>query len=556
VIETTHSARALRFSVGFVVVLGSLGPILAGLWHTARAGFGVIPALNMTDPSLAPLRALLSEPGLGTAIRLTLWTGIAATAISLALAFIATIHLSARRPNRLLTPFLAVPHAALAVGLAFVIAPSGWIGRIVAPLFGLQSPPDLALVNDPHGFALILGLVLKELPFLVLVMLAALTQIQTRPQIAAARSLGYPRATIWVKIIAPQLWPLIRLPVLVVLTYALSTVDMALILGPATPPTLAVLVTKLFSDPDLARLAPASAGALVQTALIVLSAAAISLGVQLLRATGVIWLRNGARRMRVAPLLPVANMVTVVLFVIATLAVISLLAWSFAWRWPWPDALPSWSLKTWGNSAGWVQALQTTLILAVASTAIALVLAIAWLEVERPHTNPTNALIYLPLLIPQIGFLYGLNTAFLHLNLSGGYLAVIWGHALFVFPYLMIALAGPWRAFDPRLIRAAASLGAGRWRRLIRIKLPVLIAPTLTAAAIGIAVSVAQYLPTLFLGAGRISTLTTEAVTLASGSDRRITGVYASLQAAVPLLAYLLALTLPAVLTRLKRKRP
>ena len=39
--------------------------------------------------------------------------------------------------------------------------------------------------------------------------------------------------------------------------------------------------------------------------------------------------------------------------------------------------------------------------------------------------------------------------------------------------------------------------------------------------------SVGQYLPTLFAGNGRVATLTTEAVTLAAGADRRVIGVYA-----------------------------
>ena len=81
----------------------------------------------------------------------------------------------------------------------------------------------------------------------------------------------------------------------------------------------------------------------------------------------------------------------------------------------------------------------------------------------------------------------------------------------------------------------------------------VLLVPVLTAFAIGIAVSVAQYLPTLFLGAGRVTTLTTEAVTLASGSDRRVTGVVASLQALLPILTYGLAFAIPAIAHRNRR---
>jgi putative thiamine transport system permease protein len=61
---------------------------------------------------------------------------------------------------------------------------------------------------------------------------------------------------------------------------------------------------------------------------------------------------------------------------------------------------------------------------------------------------------------------------------------------------------------------------------------------------VGFAVSVAQYLPTLFAGAGRFATLTTEAVALAGGADRRVLGVYAFLQALLPLMAFAAVLAL------------
>ena len=131
--------------------------------------------------------------------------------------------------------------------------------------------------------------------------------------------------------------------------------------------------------------------------------------------------------------------------------------------------------------------------------------------------------------------------------LDGTLSAVIAMHVLFVLPYLFLALVDPWRALDPRYARSAHALGASPRRVFARVKLPLLLPPILTAAAVGFAVSVGQYLPTLFAGAGRIATLTTDAVTLASGADRRVVGVYmAALQAALPLLAYLLAVGMPA----------
>jgi putative thiamine transport system permease protein len=155
--------------------------------------------------------------------------------------------------------------------------------------------------------------------------------------------------------------------------------------------------------------------------------------------------------------------------------------------------------------------------------------------------------------VPQIAFLFGAQVALVRLGLDGTLAAVVWAHLLFVLPYVFLSLADPYRALDPRYVRTAAALGTGPNLAVIRVKLPMLARPILIAAAVGFAVSVGQYLPTLFAGAGRIATLTTEAVTLSSGADRRILGVYATLQALLPLGFYFAALVLPGIILRNRR---
>ena len=76
---------------------------------------------------------------------------------------------------------------------------------------------------------------------------------------------------------------------------------------------------------------------------------------------------------------------------------------------------------------------------------------------------------------------------------------------------------------------------------LWRIKWPLLKAALAGAFAVAFAVSVAQYLPTLYIGAGRYSTVTTEAVTLASGGQRSLAAAYAWLQWLLPALMFALA---------------
>ncbi|MEI8171738.1 MAG: ABC transporter permease, partial [Rhodoferax sp.] len=120
---------------------------------------------------------------------------------------------------------------------------------------------------------------------------------------------------------------------------------------------------------------------------------------------------------------------------------------------------------------------------------------------------------------------------------SGVWLA----HTLAAVPYALMALSPAYTGFDPRLRHITASLGQGHMAFLVRVKWPLLRAALSASLAIGFAVSVAQYLPTLFIGAGRFATVTTEAVTLASGAQRALTSAYAWLQWLLPAIVFTLA---------------
>jgi putative thiamine transport system permease protein len=237
------------------------------------------------------------------------------------------------------------------------------------------------------------------------------------------------------------------------------------------------------------------------------------------------------------------------------LGLLGLAIWSFAAVWRFPQSLPEgWTIATWtGHAAGLWSSAGTTLWLGAAATALALPLVVACLERERRRgigRRRWTWALYAPLVAPQMAFLFGMQIAMVRLRLDGGVVALVWAHLVFVLPYVFLALADPWRALDPRLLRTAACLGAPPWRVLWRVTLPLLLRPLLAAAATGFAVSAGLYLPTLFAGAGRWETLATAAVTLSSGGDRRIVAATALLQALLPLGAFAAALALPNLTAR------
>jgi putative thiamine transport system permease protein len=401
--------------------------------------------------------------------------------------------------------------------------------------------------------------VLKEVPFLLLMTLAALGQAPADRTLAIARSLGYGPATAWFKTVLPLVWPQIRLPVYAVLAYSLSVVDMALVLAPGTPPPLAPRVLRWFSDPDLSRQFVAAAGAGLQFALVIGAIGLFRGGEHLVAGLGRRWIAAGWRGHgeRGGRLLATGAMGAV--FAVGLLGILGMALWSLARRWRWPDLLPSaWTGGNWARQAdalawpGW-----TTVSVAGAAALIAIALVLGCLENEQRHRLTPGAralwLIYAPLLAPQIAFLFGFQVLLVAAGLDGRWAALVWGHLLFVLPYVFLALAGPWRRLDERYVRTALCLGAPPARVFWRIKLPMLLRPALFALAVGFAVSIGEYLPTVFAGGGRFATLTTEAVSLAAGGDRRVIGVYAFLQALLPWLGFTLAIAVPAWLYRDRR---
>ncbi len=551
--------RAGLHLVPTLTLLVMLGPVAAGLLGTVLPAFGILPAIGAVEPTLAPFRDLLAWPGLTAAVRLSVTTGLLATAISLGVVALIVASLQGTRAfrtvERSLSPLLSVPHAAAAFGLAFLITPSGWIARAFSPwLTGWERPPDLLIVQDPWGLALVAGLVAKEVPFLLLMTLAALTQVDADRSMTVARSLGYGRETGWLKSVFPRVYAQIRLPVYVVLAFSMTVVDVAIVLGPNTPPTLAVQLVRWMGDPDLALRLRSAAAALVQLGLVV-AALALWRGAEvvagrLLRAA----IHRGGRGASIRLLQPVAVGLAALSVSAVGIGLVGLAVWSFAGFWAFPDLLPQDpTMRNWTRFAPSLAgpAAQTALIAGVAAFG-ALVLTIGCLESEHRHgIRPSTRalwLLYTPLLVPQVAFLPGLQTALLVVGVEGGVWAVGAAHLVFVLPYLFLSLSEPFRAWDHRYGTMASTLGAGPDGVLWRVRLPMLLAPILTAFAVGFAVSVGQYLPTLLIGGGRVQTLTTEAVALASGGDRRAIGVWSLAQTAAALVPFAIALTVPRIL--------
>jgi putative thiamine transport system permease protein len=306
-------------------------PVIVGILGVFLPAAGYFPALGFTQLSTHPADLFFSTPGVGPAIWLALKTGLIASLLSLLCCFViltGLLHTSGfALLRRALAALVAVPHSAMAIGLVFLLAPSGWLIRILSPaITGFDRPPDWNLVPDPYGWGLIVGLMAKEIPFLLMVSLAAMATLPARQFAQIGSSLGYGRLASWVVLILPLIYRQIRLPMIAVLVFSLSVVDMALLLAPTLPPPLAILVLHGFLDADLAARLPASFGAVLQIGLAVGGIFIWLLGERLGRYMVQHWRRAGWRLRMADRYLPAVSAIALIPLLAACAGLVAALA--------------------------------------------------------------------------------------------------------------------------------------------------------------------------------------------------------------------------------------
>ncbi|MFA0077260.1 ABC transporter permease [Vibrio artabrorum] len=540
-----------------VVIAVCIIPTIPGIAGVIASSLSFIPPLGLEKPTLNGFSQVFQWEGAWHSIGLSLGSAIASSYIACFLTFCI---LQASWGNKFwrkieltLSPMLAIPHVAFAIGFAFLFSPTGLGARVVHHLLGESATSsELALlVKDPYAFGLIIMLALKEVPFLLLMSISILQQIDVERITKVSASLGYNRAQIWWKCIFPQWFTKLRFPMLAVLAYSVSVVDIALIIGPTNPPTFATLVWQWFNDSNLNLLPRAAAGAIVLFGLASLTIVFARFIEWVIIKHCRTWQYSGRTGGRLPGKTIFSALTALSLFIFPLMMI-----WSIAQRWRFPDLLPSqYTIQFWEYE--WDSILGTigqSLWIGLIAASVALLLALIAHEYQMKYKwQVPGFIIAIPMLIPQLSVLFGLQITTLYIGSSAYQFWVIWAHVFFAFPFVYLSLDGPWKSFNNGLIKASLSLGKSPFQSWCSIKLPILLPAIAFAWAVGISVSFAQYLPTLILGAGRVSTITTEAVALSSGFDRRVTAIYALWQALLPLFFFSLAIGVNRLQLRYRR---
>lgn len=147
--------------------------------------------------------------------------------------------------------------------------------------------------------------------------------------------------------------------------------------------------------------------------------------------------------------------------------------------------------------------LETTLIIAVISALLSLVVAVSgglwWRRAPRRARAAYDALVYARIVVPEVVFASALFFLFLKIHFTLGIPAIIIGHAVLNSAYATLIIQARLIGLDPSLEEAAADLGATPWRAFRRVTLITLLPAIIAAGLLAFTFSLDDVVTSYFL---------------------------------------------------------
>lgn len=163
------------------------------------------------------------------------------------------------------------------------------------------------------------------------------------------------------------------------------------------------------------------------------------------------------------------------------------------------------------NKSEWFDALLNSLMVAVLSTLVALVIGFYLaLKAQRSYGWVRGVVLFCsmaPLAFPQIVLAVGIYGVFVKLGWIGNMYALALGHAIMALPYVFVNLSNGLSVYDQRLDHAASSLGARPFTAFRRVKIAVLKSSLIVASGLALLTSFDELIVTLFVAGPGLPTL-------------------------------------------------
>ena len=226
----------------------------------------------------------------------------------------------------------------------------------------------------------------------------------------------------------------------------------------------------------------------------------------------------------------------ILIIVVLFLPFLPLLIWSLAEGWYFPQLWPQvWTLAHWLDVlaptskvlSGFGQSLAIATVTTLLSLLVGLPAARALGTMQFSGKGGLRLIILLPILVPPLATLMGIQFVLIRLGLNGTIAGVVLVHLMPTIPYMTLVLSSVFANFDLGYEQQARSLGASPWQTLQQVTLPLIWPGVMVGALFAFLMSWNEFLLTFFIGGGRVFTLPMVLFTLLQGGDLGVTAAVA-----------------------------
>lgn len=209
-----------------------------------------------------------------------------------------------------------------------------------------------------------------------------------------------------------------------------------------------------------------------------------------------------------------------------------LIIWSFSIRWFYPQLWPEkWGLRAWQyvfGTAGTqiIAGLTQSMLVALTTAAISVVIGVpagrALGLYDFKAKDTISVMLMLPVIVPPLCVAMGLHLWFIKLGLAETFSGVVLVHLTFCLPYSVFVMWGVFSNYNPDYENQARSLGANSRQIITSVMLPLTLPGIMVAGLFSFLLSWSQYLSTLIIGGGRVTTLPILLFALMGSGDRPV----------------------------------
>ncbi|MCI6609895.1 MAG: ABC transporter permease subunit [Ezakiella sp.] len=236
------------------VAIFVLAITILSMGESLRQSFGIYKQIGLDKFTLKYYKDILSSKEFVDSLVFTFKYSIFSAIISIFLGLLIAFYLKKHDDNFVMSlnqVGIILPHMIVGVMVYQILGQTGLVSRILFDIGLIDSFENFpSLVYDKNGIGVMTGYIFKEMTFVTFTLYSVLIRISDEYR-NQAFLLGANKTQTFFKVTLPMILPNIWYSFVIIFTYAFSSYEIPVILGPNYPKTLSEISMNYYTSPVL-----------------------------------------------------------------------------------------------------------------------------------------------------------------------------------------------------------------------------------------------------------------------------------------------------------------